>query len=211
MVDFSLNATARNDMGKGASRRLRRLAQQVPAIIYGGSADPQSISLAHKDVVHALENEGFYSHIINLNVDGNSQEVILKDMQRHPAKPVILHMDFQRVDKTHKITVKVPLHFINEETAIGVKQGGGIVSHSMTELEISCLPQDLPEYLEVDLASVELGGTVHISDVKLPKGVESVALSHGADHDLPVAAIIKPRGQAETEETDSADEAAGKE
>ncbi|MEA3298824.1 MAG: 50S ribosomal protein L25/general stress protein Ctc [Pseudomonadota bacterium] len=199
MVDFSLNAKGRDDTGKGASRRLRRLADQVPAIIYGGASAPQMISVPHKDIAHALENEAFYSHIIKLDVDGKAQDVILKDVQRHPAKPRILHLDFLRVDKDHKLHTKIPLHFINEETAKGVKGQGGIVSHLMTELDIQCLPKDLPEFIEVDLAEVEVGQIVHISDLKLPKGVESVALSHGADHDLPVATIIKPRGAAEAE------------
>ncbi len=199
MVDFVLNASARDDMGKGASRRLRRLANQIPAIVYGGSNQPVNISILHNDVIRALEHEAFYSHIITINLDGgNSEEVILKAVQRHPAKPVILHMDFQRVDRTKKIHTKVPLHFLNEETAKGVK-AGGIVQHSMTELDIQCLPQDLPEFIEVDLLKVELGGIVHISDITLPAGVESIELLHGAEHDLPVASIIKPRGMADDE------------
>lgn len=199
MVDFVFNAKVREDMGKGASRRLRRLDNQVPAIVYGGKKEPRNISIFHNDVVHALENEAFYSHIITIDVDGvGTEEVILKDVQRHPAKLQILHLDFLRVDRTQKLHTKVPLHFINEEIALGVK-AGGIVSHSLTELDIQCLPQDLPEYIEVDLAKLELGQIIHISDVTLPKAVESVALSHGADHDLPVASIIKPRGAVEEE------------
>lgn len=199
MVDFTLNAKGRDDKGKGASRRLRRLANEVPAIIYGGSKAPESIALLHYDIEHALENEAFYSHIIKLSVDGKAQDVILKDVQRHPAKPKILHLDFLRVEKGHKLHTKIPLHFINEDTAVGVKQQGGIVNHLATDLDIQCLPQDLPEFVEVDMAAVELGQIVHISDIKLPKGVESVALSHGADHDLPVATIIKPRGAVDAE------------
>jgi len=210
MVDFVFNAKAREDKGKGASRRLRRLANQVPAIIYGGKTEPSNISILHNDVVHALENEAFYSHIITINVEGgSSEEVILKDVQRHPAKPVVLHMDFLRVDRTQKLSTKVPLHFINEESCLGVK-AGGIVQHSITELDIQCLPQDLPEYIEVDLANTELGGIVHISDITLPSGVESVDLAHGEDHDHPVASVIKPRGVAEDEE-ESGEEEAGEE
>jgi len=197
MVDYVLQAKAREDKGKGASRRLRRLANQVPAIIYGGNKPPQTISLVHDDMVHALENEGFYSHLITLNVDGAGETVILKDLQRHPAKPLITHADFLRVDQTHKLTTRVPLHFINESTAIGVKVQGGIVSHILTELEIHCLPRDLPEFIEVDLAKLELGQILHISDLVLPTGIESVALAHGADHDQAVATIIKPRGAVE--------------
>ena len=193
MSDFELNAKSRKDRGKGASRRLRRLADEIPAIIYGGKKDPQSISLSHKDLAHALENEAFYSHVVALNVEGKSEDVILKDLQRHPARARILHADFLRVDKRQKLTVRAPLHFINEDNCIGVKMQGGVISHSMTELEISCLPADLPEYVEVDMAEVEIDQIVHISDINLPERVESVALSHGADRDLPVAAIHKPK------------------
>jgi large subunit ribosomal protein L25 len=151
----------------------------------------------------SLENEAFYSHIIGLEIDGKSEDVILKDLQRHPAKNVIIHMDFLRVSKNTKLQTKVPLHFINEDICVGVKLGGGIVGHSMTELDIMCLPKDLPEYLEVDMTDVDLGQTLHISDIKLPKGVESVALSHGADHDLPIAAVNKPKGVAVEDEGDA--------
>ena len=196
-TEFTLNANGREDTGKGASRRLRRLAGEVPAIVYGGKKNPAQISLAHKDVVKALENEAFFSHIISLVVDGKSEDVIIKDIQRHPAKALILHMDFFRVSKTTKLQTRAPLHFINEEECVGVKLGGGLIAHSMTDIEISCLPKDLPEYIEVDMAEVELGSTVHLSDIKLPKGVESVALSHGEDHDLPVAAVNKPKAVEE--------------
>jgi large subunit ribosomal protein L25 len=196
-TEFTLNAKGREDTGKGASRRLRRLAGEIPAIVYGGKKKPAQISLAHKDVIKALENEAFYSHIISLDVDGKSEDVIIKDIQRHPAKAIVQHMDFLRVSKSTKLQVKAPLHFINEDTCVGVKMGGGLIAHSMTELEILCLPKDLPEYLEVDMAEVDLGQTVHISDIKLPKGVESVALSHGEDHDLPVATVNKPKAVEE--------------
>lgn len=198
--DFVLNAKAREDVGKGASRRLRRLAQEIPAIIYGGKKEPQNISLAENEFAHALENEAFYSHIITINLEGGkAQDVILKDIQRHPAKPKILHADFLRVSKTQKLTTKVPLHFINESSSIGVKQQGGVVTHSMSELDIQCLPGDLPEFIEVDLANLEIGQVIHISDLELPKGVESVELSHGEEHDLAVATIHKPRAAVEAE------------
>jgi large subunit ribosomal protein L25 len=196
-TEFTLHAKGREDTGKGASRRLRRLAGEVPAIIYGGKKAPAQVSLAHKDVIKALENEAFYSHIISLDVDGKSEDVIIKDIQRHPAKAIVMHMDFFRVSKTTKLQTRAPLHFINEEECVGVKLGGGLIAHSMTDIEISCLPKDLPEYIEVDMAEVELGATVHLSDIKLPKGVESVALSHGEDHDLPVAAVNKPKAVEE--------------
>jgi len=199
-TDFTLQAKGREETGKGASRRLRRLAGELPAIVYGGKKDPVQIKLVLKDVTKSLENEAFYSHIIGLEIDGKSEDVILKDLQRHPAKGWIMHMDFLRVNKDTKLQTKVPLHFINEEACVGVKVGGGIISHTMTELDIMCLPKDLPEYLEVDMTDVEIGTTLHISDITLPKGVESVALSHGTDHDLPIAAVNKPK--AKVEETD---------
>jgi large subunit ribosomal protein L25 len=196
-TDFILHAKGREDTGKGASRRLRRLAGEIPAIVYGGKKAAAQISLSQKDVTKALENEAFYSHVISLDVDGKSEDVIIKDLQRHPAKAFVMHMDFFRVSKTTKLQTRAPLHFINEEACVGVKLGGGLIAHSMTELEISCLPKDLPEYIEVDMADVEIGQTLHLSDIKLPKGVESVALSHGDDHDLPVAAVNKPKAVEE--------------
>ncbi len=192
---FKIDAKVRDVAGKGASRRLRNLAGLVPGIVYGGSKEPMQITVEHRELVKHLSSEAFYSHIIDLNIDGGSENVILKDVQRHPAKDRILHVDFMRVSKTRKIAVSVPLHFLNESTNNAVKLGG-IVAHTMLQLDITCLPGDLPEYIEVDLQDVELGQTLHISDLKLPKGVESVALGHGPDHDLPVVSINKPRGSA---------------
>ena len=191
--DFQLDVTMRNDIGKGASRRLRRLAHEVPAIVYGGKNPPQKISLPHKELDRALQNEAFYSHIITLNIEGKSEEVILKDLQRHPAKPVILHADFLRMSKTQKFTTKVPIHFMNEDICIGVKIGGGNITRSMTEVEILCLPADLPEFVEVDVQEVEIGQILHISDIKLPEGVESVALNLGDDRDSPIFTVNKPK------------------
>jgi large subunit ribosomal protein L25 len=206
--EFTLNAEIREDMGKGASRRLRRLENLMPAIIYGGKKKPVNVTIPHKDMVKALENEAFYSHVITLNIGEKTESVILKDLQRHPSKAIIMHADFLRVSKTKKFTTKVPLHFINEETCVGVKMQGGNISHNMTELEISCTAANLPEFIEVDLAEVEAGTIVHISDLKLPKGVTSVELSHGADHDQPVATINKKKGAAADE---SSEEEAGEE
>ena len=200
-TDFTLYAKGREDTGKGASRRLRRLAAEIPAIVYGGKNAPAKISMNHKDVVKALENEAFYSHVIALDIDGKSQDVILKDVQRHPIKPVILHMDFLRVNKTTLLNTKAPLHYTNEDVCVGVKVGGGIIAHTMTEIDISCLPQDLPEYIEVDMSAVELGQTLHISDITFPKGVSSVALSHGPDHDLPIVSINKPKAAPVEDDT----------
>ncbi|MCB1614431.1 MAG: 50S ribosomal protein L25/general stress protein Ctc [Pseudomonadales bacterium] len=207
MSEFTLNAQARTDTGKGASRRLRRNAGLVPAIVYGGNEPPKNITLAHKDVMKSLENEAVYSHILDLNIDNESENVILKAVQRHPAKNQIIHLDFMRVVKGTKITLRVPLHFINQETCIGVKQQGGVISHNMTDLEIICLPRNIPEFIEVDMKDVELDSTVHISDLKLPEGVESVDLSHGEDHDLPVANVHKIKGtKADDEDGASSEE-----
>ncbi|MDR7090515.1 MULTISPECIES: 50S ribosomal protein L25/general stress protein Ctc [Cellvibrio] len=198
--DFKLDATARNDLGKGASRRLRRLANQVPAVIYGGNVAPASVSVSHNELMKHLEHEAFYSHIISLNVDGTAQDVILKDVQRHPSKPVVLHLDFLRIDKSTKVHTHVPLHFINEAISKGVKIQGGKVVHNLTQLDIICFPHQLPEFIEVDLANAETGTIIHISDLKLPSGVVSADLQKGADHDLAVATLVKPKGAAEGEE-----------
>lgn len=209
---FELKAQKRADVGKGASRRLRRNDDMIPAIIYGGDKDNvELIMLEQRHVRKARENEAFYSHILTLNIDGTKEEVVLKDMQRHEVKNVVMHMDFQRISKTKKLHLRVPLHFLGEEAAPGVKQGG-IVSHEMTDVEVSCLATDLPEYLEIDVSTLELDHAVHLSDIKLPKGVEIVALSHEGDHNQPVASIHKPRAAIESEnaaadEEKNADEA----
>ncbi len=180
-VEFTLNAEVRSDLGKGASRRLRRNVSMVPAVIYGGDKAPQSISLLAKDLAKLLENEAAFSHVLSLDVAGTKESVVIKALQRHPAKGFVLHADFQRVVAGQKLSAHVPLHFINEATSVGVKQQGGEISHTISEVEVSCLPKDLPEFIEVDMAAVEVGQTVHMSDLKLPKGVELVALAHGND------------------------------
>lgn len=195
MTNFALNAEARSDLGKGASRRLRRNASLVPAVIYGGDKAPLSISLLAKDFAKLLENEASYSHVLSLNVDGTVETVLIKALQRHPAKGFVLHADFIRAVADHKLTTTVPLHFINAETADAVKLQGGEISHTMSEVEVSCLPKDLPEFIEVDLAKVALGQTVHLSDLTVPAGVELVALAHG--NDLAIANIHASRVQGE--------------
>ncbi|NJD06739.1 MAG: 50S ribosomal protein L25/general stress protein Ctc [Methylococcaceae bacterium] len=195
---FEFEAELRTGGGKRDSRRTRR-ENKVPAIIYGGGADPVKLNLTHHKVVKALENEAVYSHILTIRYDGKEDQAILKALQRHPAKPIIMHMDFQRVSATDKLKVHVPLHFINQDTSVGVKKGG-VVTHNLVEVEVSCLPQNLPEFIEVDLGQIDLGGSVHLSDLKLPAGVEIIALQQGPSHDLPVAAIHTPRGGSETQE-----------
>ena len=192
-VEFTLNAAARGDVGKGASRRLRLAQDLVPAILYGADAAPQPISLSHRELAKALENEAIFSHLITLKLDDTPVQVIIKDLQRHPAKPRILHADFQRVSKDRKIQVHVPLHFINQDKCHGVKVQGGIVQHNVNEIYIACLPQDLPEYVEVDMTAYAIGQSVHISDLTLPNGVESVALLAGPEHDVAVATVLQPK------------------
>ena len=197
-VEFALNAEVRSDLGKGASRRLRRNESLVPAVIYGGEKPAQSISLLAKDLAKLLENEAAFSHVLTLNVAGTNESVVIKALQRHPAKGFVLHADFVRVVAGQKLSAHVPLHFINEASSVGVKQQGGEVSHTISEVEVSCQPQDLPEFIEVDLAKVEVGQIVHLSDIKLPKGVELVALAHG--NDLAVANIHASRVKDESAE-----------
>ena len=199
MTDFVLTAELRNDMGKGASRRLRSTGM-VPAILYGGHKDPTSITLIHNELVHQLSNEAFFSHILTVKLDGQDESAIVKDVQRHPSKPVILHIDLQRVSATENIRVHVPLHFINANIAPGVKESGGIVTHNLIEVEVQCLPKDLPEFIEVDLGNMALNEIIHLSDLKLPAGVELVELSHGESHDQAVASIHLPRAAKEPTE-----------
>ena len=191
MTEFALNAEVRSDLGKGASRRLRRNVAMVPAVIYGGEKAPQSISLLAKELAKLLENEASFSHVLTLNVAGSNESVLIKALQRHPAKGYVMHADFIRVIAGQKLTAHVPLHFLNQETAVGVKTQGGEVSHTLAEVEVSCLPKDLPEFIEVDMAAVEIGQILHLSDLTLPKGVELVALAHG--NDLAVANIHASR------------------
>ncbi len=206
---FELIAEIREDKGRGASRRLRRNADKFPGIIYGGEQEPQMIEIEHRHIVKALENEAFYSHIITLKVSGNDEQVILKDLQRHPAKPRVLHADFQRVKKGHKISVHVPLHFLNEDTCPGVKLQGGVVAHLMSDIEVLCLPEDLPEFIEVDCTELNIGDTIHLSEIKVPDTVEIIALSHDDDQDQPVVNIHKPRAVVEEEEVTGEEPAAG--
>ena len=196
---FVIHAELRDESGKGASRRLRHEGK-VPAILYGDTKKPQSLVLDHNEIIQHLEHEAFYSQVLTLVANGKKQRAILRDIQRHPWKPKVMHMDFQRINSRKKLTKSIPLHFINEAKCAGFKEGG-IISHQMNELEVSCLPKDLPEYIEVDVEALDIGASLHISDLILPEGVESVALSHGEDHDLPVVSILHRGGSTTTEET----------
>ena len=201
---FVVNAELRADQGKGASRRLRRLEDKVPAILYGvNGKDPVTLSLRANEIRKSLSNEAFYSHILTIKYDGKEESAILKDLQRHPARGDVTHADFLRVTKNQTIHVHVPLHFINEDVCKGVKTAGGVISHQMVEVEIICLPADLPEFIEVDMKDVDIETIVHLSDLTLPKGVTIAALQQGEDHNLPVCSVHKPKGTA----ADDAEEA----
>ena len=197
MSIFELEAESRSDMGKGASRRLRRDGK-VPAVIYGGGEDPQSITLVHSEILKRLDHEAFYSHILTVNVDGKPGNAVLRDMQRHPAKPIVMHMDFQRVDENKPIRVHVPLHFIGEDVAPGAK-AGGLITHELIEVALDVLPRNLPEFIEVDVSALEVGESLHLSDLPLPEGGSLVELARGEGHDLPVVSIHVRRGGGETE------------
>ena len=195
--EFILNAELRSEKGKGASRRLRR-ANKVPAILYGGG-EPTSLTLDHNEILQRLRHEAFYSHVLTVKMPGRQEKAILRDLQRHVSKPRILHMDLQRVSEAEAIRVHVPLRFNSADVAPGVKQGGGVVSHQMVEVEVECLPAVLPEFIEVDLSALQLGEAIHLSELKPPKDVAIVELMHGAEHDQPVTSIHARRTAAEPE------------
>ena len=207
-----LNAELRSDSGKGASRRLRHQGL-VPAIVYGGDRDPAMISIAHNEFIHELENEAIYTQVIELRVADKKQDVILRDLQRHPYKNKIMHADFFRIDENKPINVVVPVHVENAENCVGVKMDGGMLTQLVTEIEIIALPKNLPEYLEIDAAEVHLGDTLHLTDIKLPEGVEIVSLLHlegvedieHDDHNVGVLSVVKTRAVEEEIEAEAAE------
>jgi len=200
-VSHEINVERREDAGKGASRRLRR-AGHVPAIVYGAGLDPVSIQLSHNDVWLASQHEWFYSTILNLSLGGDIQKVLLRDLQRHPYKQQILHLDFQRVDENALLRAAVPLHFLNQDKSPAGKSAEVVVTHELTEVEVLCLPKDLPEALEIDLSDLKLGDIIHLSQVPVPKGVEIPALKLGKEHD--VAVVIARHGRVEAETAEDA-------
>ncbi|MDP1733362.1 MAG: 50S ribosomal protein L25/general stress protein Ctc [Sulfuritalea sp.] len=201
-MQLEFNANKRDGQGTGASRRLRRTGR-VPGILYGGSTAPQSIDIDHNELFQLLRKEAFYSSVLNVNLDGKKEMCLLRDVQRHPYRPVILHADFQRVDATHKLHQKVPLHFINADVSPGVKLSGGMVQHVMSDLDVRCLPKDLPAFIEVDLKDITSGHSMHVSHLTLPAGVEAV-LHKGED---PVVATVIVRGGKAEEEAPAAEAA----
>jgi large subunit ribosomal protein L25 len=209
-MSITLNATLREDQGKGASRRLRH-AKQLPAIVYGADKDPVSISLLQKDVQHELPNESFYSQVLSLNIDGAEEDVLIRDIQHHPYKMDVLHMDFVRVDANKVVHVHSQLHFVGEDVAPGVKTEDGVISHVIIEVELECLPKNIPDHIEVDLSEMHVGDVVHLSDLKLPEGVELVALKHGEDNDSVVASMHVRKVIEEVEDEAPAAEEGGEE
>jgi len=199
---MKVTAFPRTEQGSGASRRLRN-AGQTPGIIYGGASAPVPIKLDHNALFHALKKETFHSSILDMEIDGKVQQVLLRDFQMHAFKPIVMHADFQRVDAKQKIHVKVPLHFINAESSPAVKLSSGVISHVMAELDITCLPKDLPEFINVDLANMEVGTSIHLSDIKLPQGVSAVV--HGGAEDPTIATASAPTVKAEDEAAPAAD------
>ncbi|VAW93923.1 LSU ribosomal protein L25p [hydrothermal vent metagenome] len=200
-AEFVLNAEHRADMGKGASRRLRQTGK-VPAIIYGSGKEPTPIMFDHNELAHQVANEAFFSHILKVNLDGKEQNAIVKDLQRHPSHPIIMHIDLQRISASETIRVNVPIHFINEELSPGVREGG-LISHNISEVEVQCLPANLPEFIEADLGELDLNAIYHLTDLKLPKDVEIVELTHGDSHDQAVASVHMPRAVQETDEVEA--------
>lgn len=196
---FEFIAESRGKSGTGAAKGIRRQGN-VPAILYGGEKEPEMLVLNHNEVIKRLEHEAVYSHVLDVKVDGRTEKAILKGVQRNPAKFQVMHLDFMRVSMSHAIRVHVPLHFINESTSVGGKKGG-IATHSLVDVEVSCLPSALPEYIEVDMAKLDIGESLHLSDLVLPAGVEIVVLAQGPEHDLPVVSIMPSKGGSEAGES----------
>ena len=196
MSEHTIKATSRAVEGKGASRRLRHAAS-IPAIVYGGKSAPQAIQLDHEKIWLAQQNEWFYSSILNLDIDGKVESVLLRDMQRHPYKQIIMHLDFQRVDANQALKAAVPLHFLNQDSSPAGKAADVVITHELNEVTVSCLPKDLPEFIEVDLGALKSGDVIHLSQIKLPKGVELPELKLGKEHD--VAVVIAKPGRVEAE------------
>ncbi len=205
---IELNASPRTELGTGASRRLRRPGENLPGIIYGGDDAPQPVTLSANELTKAMQQEAFFSQIVNVRVDGAEQQALVRDLQLHPVNERVLHVDFLRVDADRPIQTNVPLHFVNESKCVGVRTGGGSIAHNLVDVEVSCLPKDLPEFIEVDLAALDVGQALHLSDLNVPEGVTVVALGYGEDHDIPVVSVQPPRGgtaEAEAEAEEEAD------
>lgn len=200
MEIFEIIAEPRENLGKGVSRRLRHQGK-IPGVVYGGEKGAVSIMVRHNEMLHHLEHEAFHSHILTLKIGPAEEKVVLKDLQHHPYKSAILHFDLQRVDENQQLTMRVPLHFINEDICIGVKQDGGVISHVITDMEINCLPKDLPEYIEIDMAKMNIGDGIYLEDLNMPEGTQITTLLHGGDAKQIVATVHLPKVVQEVEES----------
>ncbi|MFM8353471.1 MAG: 50S ribosomal protein L25/general stress protein Ctc [Gammaproteobacteria bacterium] len=192
-VRIEINAELRQDVGKGASRRLRRAGESIPAVIYGGGKAPVSITLNSNQLGKAMQNEAFYSQVLSVSIGADAEQAVVRDLQRHPVNERVMHVDFLRVRADQILQVSVPIHFVNEDQCIGVKQGGGSIEHLLNEVEVACLPGNLPEFIAVDLTQLNVGQSVHLSDLVLPAGVTVVALAQGSDHDQSVVSVRAAR------------------
>ncbi len=205
--EFVIEAFLRDDQGKGASRRLRREEKKIPAVIYGARKEAVPVSIWHNELKKAIENEAFFSHILTIDLQGKKEKVIIKDLQRHPYKLLLTHADFQRVEMNQPINVHVPIHLLNEDLAPVIKTLGGVAFRLLAEVEVTCLPKDLPSFIEVDLMDMEMDQIVHLSDLKLPEGVQVVAIQHDLEHDQAVVSVSKPRvAQEVVEDAEAKDE-----
>ena len=202
-----IRAERRADLGKGASRRLRRLADKTPGILYGGDVAPVPLAIAYRELGKAMQEEAFFSQILRLQVGEDTQACVLREVQRHPATDRVQHIDFLRISEDLPVHMHVPLHFVNEDQCEGVKLGGGRLAHNLVEVEIRCLPKDLPEYIAVDVAELTVGQSIHLSDLALPASVEIVALALGTDHDMPVVSVAAGRGGGSDDDEEAAGEA----
>ncbi len=201
-------AELRKDVGKGASRRLRRADDKVPGIIYGGGREPQPLTLDAAALKKSMESEAFFSQILDVVVEGDTQQAVLRDVQRSPASQKVHHIDFLRISADHEIDVHIPLHFINEDKCVGVKQGSGNIVHNAAEVVVRCLPKDLPAYIEVDMTNLDMGESIHLSELTLPPNVRLLELIHGEGHDSAVVSVLSPRGGVGDEEAEEAGEGA---
>ena len=202
-----IRAERRAELGTGASRRLRRLADKTPGILYGGGLSPVPLAIAYRALGKAMQEEAFFSQILRLQVGEDTQACILREVQRHPATDVVQHIDFLRIREDVPVHMHVPLHFVNEDQCEGVKLGGGRLAHNLVELEVRCLPKDLPEYIAIDVAALTVGQSIHLSDLAMPDGVEIVALALGADHDMPVVGVAARRGGSDADAEEGAEDA----
>ncbi len=197
-----IRAERREGLGKGASRRLRRLGEKAPGVLYGGGGEPVHLAIGFRELGRVMQEEAFFSQVVHLQVEDKTQACVLRQLQRHPATERVQHVDFLRIREDVAMHLHVPLHFLHEDRCVGVKLGGGRLAHNLIEVEVRCLPKDLPEFVEVDVEALDVGDSLHLSDLKLPEGVELPALALGADHDIPVVGVTARRGGA-----DASDEA----